>query len=233
MSTSMWATPGPHALRPCGVNRREYLERSSNRVTLTLIAERPHMRDIQRPRLLHLLLTLWLSSVICTPSFANDTALLSIGPRIGFSGKTPLLGKEQKYFFHMIDVAALFRLPWSWPLGESQWSLGTRLIASAGLLEAASDSGLMMTVVPDLALSGWEGLVTFDAGAGAGFFSNYKFGMQDFGGPVQIVATAGIRINPFSHAYTGFRVQHFSDAGLYGSSSLGVDMYIVELGYRF
>ena len=91
----------------------------------------------------------------------------------------------------------------------------------------------MVTLVPDLALSGWEGLVTFDAGAGAGFFSNYKFGIQDFGGPVQIVATAGVRVNPFSHAYAGFRAQHFSDAGLYGSSSLGVDMYIVELGYQF
>jgi hypothetical protein len=34
----------------------------------------------------------------------------------------------------------------------------------------------MMTVVPGLGLNGWEGLVTFDAGAGAGFFSNYKFG---------------------------------------------------------
>jgi hypothetical protein len=90
-----------------------------------------------------------------------------------------------------------------------------------------------MTVVPGLALSGWKGLVSVDAGAGAGFFSNYKFGEQDFGGPVQLTATMGVLINPFSHAYTGFRVQHFSDAGLYRSSSLGVDMYIVEVGYRF
>jgi hypothetical protein len=191
------------------------------------------MRSSQRPHLLHLILTLWFSTVLCTASLAGDIALLSIGPRIGFSGKTPLLGKEQKYFFHMTDVAAVFKLPWSWPLGVNSWSLETRLIASAGLLQAASDSGLIMTVVPDLALSGWEGLVTFDAGAGAGFFSNYKFGAQDFGGPVQIVATMGVRVNPFSHAYAGFRVQHFSDAGLYGSSSLGVDMYIAELGYRF
>jgi hypothetical protein len=91
----------------------------------------------------------------------------------------------------------------------------------------------MMTVVPGLGLNGWNGLVTFDAGAGAGFFSNYTFGTQNFGGPVQIVATAGVRVNPFSHPYAGFRVQHFSDAGLYGPSSLGVDMYIIELGYRF
>jgi len=81
--------------------------------------------------------------------------------------------------------------------------------------------------------SGEGQLVTFDAGAGAGFFSNHKFGVQDFGGPVKIVATMGVRVNKVSHAYTGFRVQHFSDAGLYGSSSLGVDLYILELGYRF
>jgi len=192
------------------------------------------MRDSHRPRLLHLiLLTLWLSTAICTPSPARDMALLSIGPRIGFGEKVPLMGKEQKYYFHLNDVAAVINLPWSWPLGESTWSIETRLIASAGLLTAANESGLMMTAVPGLALSGWEGLVSFDTGVGAGFFSNHKFGVQDFGGLVQIVATTGIRVNPFSHAYTGFRLQHFSDAGLYGSSSLGVDMYIVELGYRF
>ena len=191
------------------------------------------MHHNQHPGLLILLLSLWLSAALCKPSLAADIALLSIGPRIGFSTKTPLLGKEQKYYFHLADVAAVFKLPWSWPLGGIPWSLETRLITSAGLLTAADESGLMVTTVPELALNGWEGLVTFDAGVGPGFFSNHKFGMQDFGGPVQIVATAGVRLNPFSHAYTGFRAQHFSDAGLYGSSSLGVDMYIVELGYQF
>ena len=191
------------------------------------------MRYNLRPYLLSLILTLSLSTAFCAPSFAEGITLLSIGPRVGFGEKIPLMGKEQKYYFHLYDIAAVIKLPWSWPLGESTWSLDTRLLASAGLLTGADESGLMMTVVPGLGLNGWEGLVTFDAGAGAGFFSNYKFGTQDFGGPVQIVATAGVRVNPFSHTYTGVRVQHFSDAGLYGSSSLGVDMYIVELGYRF
>ena len=113
----------------------------------------------------------------CTPSLAGDIALLSIGPRVGFSGGSPLLGKRQTESFRMADVAAVFTLPWSWPLGGSAWSLETRLTASAGLLEAAGDSSLIMTVVPGLALSGWKGLVSFDAGAGAGFFSNYKFGV--------------------------------------------------------
>ena len=191
------------------------------------------MRHYRHPRLLNILLTIWLSTAICTPSLAGEMALLSIGPRIGFGEKIPLMGKEQQYYFHLTDVAAVIKLPWSRQLGESTWSLETRLIASAGLLTGADESGLMMTAVPDLALNGWGGLVTFDGGVGAGFFSNHKFGMQDFGGPVQIVATMGVRVNPFSHAYTGFRIQHFSDAGLYGPSSLGVDMYIVELGYQF
>jgi hypothetical protein len=202
------------------------LEKSLNHGTLIPITERLHMRCYRHPRLLNLLLALGLSTAICTPSLAGDIALLSIGPRIGFGEKVPLMGKEQKYYFHLYDVAAVIRLPWSWRLGESAWSLETRLIASAGLLAGANESGLMMTAVPSLALSGWEGLVTFDSGLGAGFFSN-------FGGPVQIVATSGVRLNPFPHAYTGFRVQHFSDAGLYGPSSLGVDMYILELGYQF
>lgn len=192
------------------------------------------MRCNQRTRFLHLIMILGFTTALsATPSFAGDITLLSIGPRIGFGEKIPFMGKEQKYYFHLYDVAALIKLPWSWPLGGGTWDLETRLIASAGLLTGANESGLIMTAVPVLALSGWKELVTFDTGVGAGLFSNHMFGVQDFGGPAQIVATAGVRVNPFSHAYAGFRIQHFSDAGLYGTSSLGVDMYLLELGYRF
>jgi hypothetical protein len=109
------------------------------------------MRFNQRPHLLHLILTLWFSIMICTPSLAGDMALLSIGPRMGFGEKVPLMGKEQKYYFHLYDIAAVIKLPWSWPLGDSPWNLETRLIASAGLLTGANESGLMMTAVPGLA----------------------------------------------------------------------------------
>jgi hypothetical protein len=77
------------------------------------------MRYYRLPRLLILLLAFWLSTAICTPSFARDIALLSIGPRIGFGEKVPFLEKEQKYYSHLADVAALIKLPWSRPLGGS------------------------------------------------------------------------------------------------------------------
>ena len=178
-------------------------------------------------------MSLAFTALVCTPGLAEDSTLITVGPRFGFSGKTPFLGRQQKYSFNLYDIAALWRLPWQWPLGDTDWKLETRLMTSAGALEGAGETGLMATLVPDLALSGWNGLVSLDAGAGAGFFSRYKFGAQDFGGPVQIVATVGIRVNPLAHAYAGFRLQHFSDARVYGPSALGVDMYLVEFGYRF
>jgi hypothetical protein len=191
------------------------------------------MRYTRHRYLLRLILTLSLFTTFSNSSLAEEITLQSIGPRIGFSRETPLLGKRETESFRLADVSATFRLPWSMPLGHSAWNLATILSVSAGILEAADESGLIMTVVPGLALNGWEGLVSFDAGAGVGFFSRQKFGEQDFGGPVQLTATMGARINPFSHAYAGLRFQHFSDAGIYGPSSLGVDLYILEFGYRF
>ena len=166
-------------------------------------------------------------------SIAGDTVLLSIGPRYGFSRNEPLLGKRQTADFELVDVAATFRLPWSWPLGESPWRVETRLITSAGALTAAEDTGLIASVVPNVALSGWKGFVSIDVGAGLGFLGREKYGTQEFGGHVQLVLTTALQIHPISHAFAGFRLQHFSDAGLYGSDSLGFDLYIIEVGYRF
>ena len=166
-------------------------------------------------------------------AFAEEPALIRIGPRIGFSGSSPLLGKEQKYNFRLYDVAALWRLPWQWPLGNTGLRLETRLITSAGAITGGGDTGFIGTVVPDLALTAWNGRVSLDAGLGAGLFPKYHFGTQNFGGPVQIVGTVGIGVNVWAHAYAGFRLQHFSDATLYGSNTLGADMYIFEIAYRF
>ena len=176
---------------------------------------------------------LGLFMLISERSLAGDTTLLSIGPRYGFSRNEPLLGKRQTADFDLVDVAATFRLPWSWPLGESPFGVETRLITSAGALTAAEDTGFIATVVPNVALTGWNGLVSFDVGVGLGFLGREKYGAQDFGGHVQLVLTTAIQIHPISHVFAGFRLQHFSDAGLYGSESLGFDLYIIEAGYRF
>lgn len=191
------------------------------------------MSDVKRLCLWSVVLSLALTILVCSHGVAEEHSLIMMGPRTGLSGSSPLLGKEQKYNFRLYDIAAFWRLPWRWPLGETGWRLETRVITSAGAIMGGGDTGFVATVVPDLALTGWNGLVILDAGLGAGLFPTYKFGTQSFGGPVQIVGTVGIGFNVMSHGYAGFRLQHFSDATLYGSSSLGADMYILELAYRF
>ena len=174
-----------------------------------------------------------LSILLSEQSIAGDMTLLSIGPRYGFSLNEPLLGKRQTETFSLVDVAATFRLPWSWPLGQSPWSVETRLITSAGALSAAGETGFIAAVLPNVALTGWNNFVSIDAGVGLAFLSREQYGSQDFGGPVQLGLTMALQIHPISHAYAGFRFQHFSDAGMYGSDSLGIDLYLIEVGYRF
>lgn len=171
--------------------------------------------------------------LISEQTFAGDVTLLNIGPRYGFSLNEPLLGKRQTERFNLVDVAATFGLPWSWPLGRSPWSVETRLITSAGALSAAGKTGFIAAVQPDVALTGWNNFVSIDAGVGLAVLGREQYGSQDFGGPVQFGLTMALQIHPISHAFAGFRFQHFSDAGMYGSDSLGIDLYLIEIGYRF
>jgi hypothetical protein len=169
-------------------------------------------------------------------SVASDMALLSIGPRYGFTREEqPLLGTRKTASFQLVDVAATFRLPWlsAQGEGESPWSIETRLITSVGALSAAGDTGLIATVIPILALNAFKGFVSIDAGVGLSFHGRDKYGTQDFGGPDQFVLTTALQIHPIPHSFLGFRLQHFSDAGIYGNNSIGVDLYIIEVGYRF
>ena len=163
---------------------------------------------------------------------ANSITLIRVGPRVGMSGKSPF-GRDQKEEFQQYDVAAIFGLPWAWQESTFGLKFDMRLLASAGEIAAAGATGLMTTLVQCLAVSSPNGTVSLDVGGGAAFFSNYKFGVQNFGGPAQIVGTSGIGLNLGPGFYAGYRFQHFSSAGIYGHPALGVDMHIVELSYQF
>ncbi len=179
-----------------------------------------------------LILTLALSALASGPSSAEDIHLIGVGPRMGIGGDSPL-GEEQQEDFYLYDVAATFGLPWSWRNG-SDWGLETRLIASAGQLRTGTgESGFIGTLVPGLALDSENWGIAIDVGLGGGLFSNYTFGVQNFGGPFQIVGNMGICFRLYPPLVAGYRFQHFSDAGIYGDGTLGADMHLLELRYRF
>jgi hypothetical protein len=91
---------------------------------------------------------------------------------------------------------------------------------------------LMIDLVP-WAISTLGEAVSIDMGTGPAFFSNYKFGGQDFGGPVQIVSTGGAGVNFIPGLFTEYRLQHFSDAGAYGPYKAGVNMHLLVINFQF
>ena len=102
------------------------------------MTERPLMRCNQRARFLLLINMLGFTAGLCaTPSFAGDITLVSIGPRIGFGEKIPFMGKEQKHYVHLYDIAAIVKLPWSWPLGGGHMGSGDETDRKRG----ATDGG--------------------------------------------------------------------------------------------
>src|SRR5213594_3031005 len=95
---------------------------------------------------------------------ANSITLIRVGPRVGMSGKSPF-GRDQKEEFQQYDVAAIFGLPWGWQERSFGFKFDMRLLASAGEISAARETSFMATLVPLLAVSSPDGLVTIDAGA--------------------------------------------------------------------
>ena len=156
--------------------------------------------------------------------------ILSVGIRGGYNlvGLPP----QEKHDFQQYDVFAILGFPgsWEWPRG---WEGRYRWYASAGVLHAAGENGFISTTGPGVMFTKWDWNLTLDFGTGAVFVSKEHFGNQDFGGPVQILGHGGIFYHFTRQVVGGWRFQHFSDAGFYGSNNRGVDLHLFELSYRF
>jgi hypothetical protein len=166
------------------------------------------------------------------PSHADELQLVSIGVRARFGGQQ-VLGNPQPETFQEYDVVAAIQLPWKkYAQSGATWA-GARLLASAGVLNGTDKSALVISVIPVLALGTQGGAVTLDVGAGAALLSRHQFGRQDFGGPFQFALTFGVAVPLYKRFGVGYRFQHYSDAGIYGSGTTGADFHMVELTYRF
>jgi Lipid A 3-O-deacylase (PagL) len=168
---------------------------------------------------------------LLTPSLthAADVRLMNVGVRGGFTGQK-VFGDEEIESFQQYDITATLGLPWSW-YSESGWGVGTRLLVSAGALTGAGDTGFVGTLVPLIAIGPKDSQFSLDLGAGGALLSRYEFGNQDFGGPFQVVLTFGLRVPVYRGIVMGYRVQHLSDATLYGSKTRGADLHMFELIY--
>ena len=179
-----------------------------------------------------LLLPLVFSALIVPDQvYADEISLLNLSFRTRISGAT-VLGDQQPEEFNAYDFSANFRLPWKREL-DSDWELSTRLLTSAGILRGAGESGLVVSVIPGLAIGKKDRGFSVDAGAGAAYLSKYQFGTQDYGGPFQFALTVGAGLPVYKNFGLGYRFVHYSDAGIHGPDSIGADFHMIEFSYWF
>jgi hypothetical protein len=158
---------------------------------------------------------------------------LNVGVRGGADGPNIFGGDEDEHFVQ-VEAFATWRLPWTLWSGslwsDSDWDLAPRVVASGGMLEGGGDEAFVGTVAPLLALGAVDFPLALDAGVGLAVMSRYELGRQDFGGPVQIVLTFGLRVPVYRGFAVGYRMQHLSDATLYDDGT-GIDAHMLELSY--
>lgn len=164
-------------------------------------------------------------------SYSEDLVLKSISVRTRVSEKT-LLGKDAQEEFEDYEVSANFGLPWK-SYSTSGWGMGTRLMASTGILRGAGENALVVSLIPELILGSEDGRFTLDMGAGGALFSRHRFGTQDYGGPFQFALTFGVGVPVYKKLGISYRFMHYSDAGVNGPDTTGADFHMIEFSYRF
>ncbi|HAD09101.1 MAG TPA: hypothetical protein DCF62_06445 [Porticoccaceae bacterium] len=185
-------------------------------------------------RVTGVLASLLLASVVvrAEPGSAKafEFQLLSVGVRSRV-GEKRVLGEEQPDSFRVYDAIASFQLPWVRDL-PSGWNLDGRLLTSAGVLRGADKTALAVSAIPVLALE-WPERFVLDGGIGLAALSRHRYAQQDFGGHLQFALSAGLGVAVYRNIWLGYRYQHYSDASVYGSNTIGADFHMLELNYRF
>ncbi len=179
------------------------------------------------------LLSLATSALPVSPCNAENTAkgplsLVAIGGRYGTNAATDKAGALDR-----VEVFWSWRTPYAWEFTPG-WDIGARLNASVGALNGQGETGAVGTLVPTLAIGDTDNAFSFEAGVGAALFSRWEYGtVEDFGGPFQFILDVGVNYRVYKRFGLGYRFQHWSDGGIYGSDNRGVDMHMLEFSYRY
>jgi len=160
-----------------------------------------------------------------------------ITPQIG-GGVSNNVERDRRHA-HVSFVNSTVRvgaIPWD-PVSEGIWK---------GALEAGLEPWVQVYVTPSAVSEGVKGVARYhfllaspifpyiELSAGVVATSlNIREIRSDFAFVLEGGAGLGYFVREGIALTAGYRFQHFSAAGIYGATSLGVDMHILEIGYRF
>ena len=173
-----------------------------------------------------LLMTLCCSLAVA-PSLADGLSADFVGLRVGTNA-----GDDARSDLLRYDIVSQLNLPWRWQT-QSDFIIASHVEVTAGVIHNDDDASVIASVSPGLTFTNSSKRFYFDASLGLALIPDYNLGPEDFGGPVQFTYGGGIGFRPNKHLVLGYRIQHFSDAWVYGKDNRGVDMHMLELRYRF
>ncbi len=150
---------------------------------------------------------------------------IAFGARGGFSDSKP---REN---FHQYDLFVSYALPWRWPL-SSGWELQTRLNATASLLRAAGEEGLIFSAGPGFVVAKYAGRFSLIGGYSIGLLTEHEYRRHDLGGPLQFTGHLGVAYRLYGSVQVGYRLQHMSNASIYHPNP-GLNMHMFFMSGTF
>lgn len=171
------------------------------------------------------LLTAGLASNIAAAQMLDNFV---VGLRAGKS----FAGREED--FTQIEAYTVYPLPWSWV--SSGWTLATELEATAGVLSATDDTGAVISVGPQLALTNPAGWFVLRVGINPTFLSEDRYGDEgkdtDLGGQFQFTNHISLDFGITPNFLIGYRFHHISNAGL-ATPNPGVEVNSLQFSFVF
>ena len=159
------------------------------------------------------------------PVSGNEIVWRSIGLRGGINDH------RNDEDFEQYEAFSIWQLPWS-RQGDSGWKLETYLEANAGVLSGGGESAFIGSIGPGILFTGFNEKVDISFGINPTIISKHEFGDEDLGGPIEFTSHIGLNLNFTRHFTIGYRLQHMSNGVIYNVNP-GLNMHMVEMGYRF
>ncbi len=149
---------------------------------------------------------------------------------VGLRGAVSWPNKGESYHAYELFVTLPLQWRWAWPQG---WEVSSNIEMSIGELRADGKRGLMVAAAPGIAWrrQSWRRLSLL-ANVGVALLSEYDFGAQILGGPVQFILSPGIDYQLWPQWHLSYRYRHVSNAALYHPNP-GLELHFLGLSYRF
>ena len=132
--------------------------------------------------------------------------------------------------FQQYELYGVFDTPWSWRPGR--WVVATRVTGTLGVLTSAGDTGGLVSLGGGFEFSPESGRFTVGLGVRPTLISREKYGNDDLGGSFHFTSYLGFNYRFGQHITLGYQFSHMSNANT-DDPNPGLDMHMLELGYRF